>query len=344
MPKRTDIKSILIIGAGPIVIGQACEFDYSGTQACQALKEEGYRIILVNSNPATIMTDPDYADVTYIEPINHEVLARIIAVERPDAILPTMGGQTALNTALDLAKHGILEKYQVELIGAKREAIDKAEDRDKFRLAMHKIGLQTPESAIAHSLEEALQVQVRLGYPTIIRPSFTLGGTGGTSRRRCGSRPRSGRPPTLRSRPPPPPRPCRRTRGRSHAVGAPATAPRGPTDRCAGLSRRCRRPGRAQAGPTGPAQAPAPRRARIRGRARSSSAPASAAQAGSRRKPPGGWSSRRRRSHINFRRDRAVPCGGRGVEVTPRNGRIICGDAQKQFRDPSRGPVLLRIG
>ncbi len=179
MPKRTDIKSILIIGAGPIVIGQACEFDYSGTQACQALKEEGYRIILVNSNPATIMTDPDYADVTYIEPINYEVLARIIAIEKPDAILPTMGGQTALNTALDLAKHGILEKYHVELIGANRTAIDKAEDRDKFRQAMHKIGLQTPESAIAHSLEEALQVQVRLGYPTIIRPSFTLGGTGG---------------------------------------------------------------------------------------------------------------------------------------------------------------------
>ncbi len=179
MPKRTDIRSILIIGAGPIVIGQACEFDYSGAQACQALKEEGYRVILVNSNPATIMTDPDYADVTYIEPINWEVLTSIIAKEKPDAILPTMGGQTALNTALDLAKHGILEKYKVELIGATREAIDKAEDREKFRLSMHKIGLATPLSAIAHSMEEALQVQAPLGYPTIIRPSFTLGGTGG---------------------------------------------------------------------------------------------------------------------------------------------------------------------
>lgn len=179
MPKRTDIHSILIIGAGPIVIGQACEFDYSGTQACQALKEEGYRIILVNSNPATIMTDPDYADVTYIEPVNWQTLANIIAIEKPDAILPTMGGQTALNTALDLAKHGILEKYNVQLIGASRAAIDKAEDRDKFRQAMQKIGLSTPASAIAHSLEEALQVQARFGYPTIIRPSFTLGGTGG---------------------------------------------------------------------------------------------------------------------------------------------------------------------
>jgi carbamoyl-phosphate synthase large subunit len=179
MPKRTDINSILIIGAGPIVIGQACEFDYSGTQACQALKEEGYRIILVNSNPATIMTDPDYADVTYIEPVNWQTLERIIAIEKPDAILPTMGGQTALNTALDLAKHGVLEKYQVELIGASRAAIDKAEDREKFRQAMHKIGLATPLSAIAHSLEEALQVQAQFGYPTIIRPSFTLGGTGG---------------------------------------------------------------------------------------------------------------------------------------------------------------------
>lgn len=179
MPKRQDIQSILIIGAGPIVIGQACEFDYSGTQACQALKEEGYRIILVNSNPATIMTDPDYADATYIEPIHWEVLAHIIAKEKPDAILPTMGGQTALNTALDLAKHGILEKYNVELIGASREAIDKAEDREKFRQAMHKIGLETPKSAIAHSVEEALQVQAQFGYPTIIRPSFTLGGTGG---------------------------------------------------------------------------------------------------------------------------------------------------------------------
>ncbi|MGA2654368.1 MAG: carbamoyl phosphate synthase large subunit, partial [Gammaproteobacteria bacterium] len=179
MPKRQDIHSILIIGAGPIIIGQACEFDYSGTQACQALKEEGYKIILVNSNPATIMTDPDYADVTYIEPVNWRVLEKIIEKEKPDAILPTMGGQTALNTALDLAKHGVLKKHNVELIGASRQAIDKAEDREKFRQAMHKIGLATPESAIAHSMEEALQVQARFGYPTIIRPSFTLGGTGG---------------------------------------------------------------------------------------------------------------------------------------------------------------------
>lgn len=179
MPKRTDIKSILIIGAGPIVIGQACEFDYSGTQACQALKEEGYKIILVNSNPATIMTDPDYADVTYIEPVNWRVLEKIIEKEKPDAILPTMGGQTALNTALDLDKHGVLKKHNVELIGASKQAIDKAEDREKFRQAMHKIGLATPQSAIAHSMEQALQVQAQFGYPTIIRPSFTLGGTGG---------------------------------------------------------------------------------------------------------------------------------------------------------------------
>lgn len=179
MPKRTDIKSILVIGAGPIVIGQACEFDYSGAQACAALREEGYRVILVNSNPATIMTDPEYADVTYIEPIHWRVLEKIIAKERPDAVLPTMGGQTALNAALDLAKKGILEKYHVEMIGATREAIDKAEDREKFRQAMIKIGLQVPASAVAHSLEEAHQVQARLGYPTIIRPSFTMGGSGG---------------------------------------------------------------------------------------------------------------------------------------------------------------------
>ncbi len=179
MPKRTDLKSILIIGAGPIVIGQACEFDYSGAQACKALREEGYRVILVNSNPATIMTDPEMADVTYIEPINWQMVEKIIAVERPDALLPTMGGQTALNCALDLARHGVLEKYKVELIGASREAIDKAEDREKFKKAMTKIGLASPRSSIAHSLEEALQVQAMVGFPTIIRPSFTLGGTGG---------------------------------------------------------------------------------------------------------------------------------------------------------------------
>jgi carbamoyl-phosphate synthase large subunit len=179
MPKRTDIKSILIIGAGPIVIGQACEFDYSGAQACKALKEEGYRVILVNSNPATIMTDPDMADATYIEPINWQMLEKIIAAERPDALLPTMGGQTGLNCALDLARNGVLEKYGVEMIGAKREAIDKAEDREKFKKAMERIGLASPRSALAHSMEEALQVQTMVGFPTIIRPSFTLGGTGG---------------------------------------------------------------------------------------------------------------------------------------------------------------------
>ncbi|HEY6281657.1 MAG TPA: carbamoyl-phosphate synthase large subunit [Burkholderiales bacterium] len=179
MPKRTDIKSILIIGAGPIIIGQACEFDYSGAQACKALREEGYRVILVNSNPATIMTDPEMADATYLEPINWQMLEKIIAIERPSALLPTMGGQTALNCALDLARHGVLEKYGVELIGASREAIDKAEDREKFKLAMTKIGLTSPRSAIAHSVEEALQVQAMVGFPTVIRPSFTLGGTGG---------------------------------------------------------------------------------------------------------------------------------------------------------------------
>ncbi len=178
MPKRTDIKSILIIGAGPIVIGQACEFDYSGAQACKALREEGYRVVLVNSNPATIMTDPDMADATYIEPITWQMVEKVIALERPDALLPTMGGQTALNCALDLARHGVLEKYGVEMIGAKKEAIDKAEDREKFKAAMSRIGLDSPRSAIAHSLEEALQVQAAVGFPTIIRPSFTLGGTG----------------------------------------------------------------------------------------------------------------------------------------------------------------------
>jgi len=179
MPKRTDIESILIIGAGPIVIGQACEFDYSGAQACKALREEGYRVVLVNSNPATIMTDPEMADATYIEPITWRTLARIIEKERPDVLLPTMGGQTALNTALDLVCEGVLEQYGVELIGASREAIDKAEDRDLFRRAMRKIGLDLPKSAMAHNLEEALQVQAQIGFPAIIRPSFTLGGSGG---------------------------------------------------------------------------------------------------------------------------------------------------------------------
>ncbi len=179
MPKRSDIHSILILGAGPIVIGQACEFDYSGAQACKALREEGYRVILVNSNPATIMTDPDMADAIYIEPINWQTVARIIEKEKPDALLPTMGGQTALNCALDLVRHGVLEEHGVEMIGASREAIDKAEDRDLFRQAMRKIGLDMPRSAIAHSMEEAEQVQARIGFPTIIRPSFTMGGSGG---------------------------------------------------------------------------------------------------------------------------------------------------------------------
>ena len=179
MPKRTDLKSILIIGAGPIIIGQACEFDYSGAQACKALREEGFRVILVNSNPATIMTDPEMADVTYIEPINWKVVERIIEKERPDALLPTMGGQTALNCALDLAHHGVLEKYGVEMIGASKEAIDKAEDREKFKNAMTKIGLGSAKSSMAHSMEEAQQVQAGLGFPVIIRPSFTMGGSGG---------------------------------------------------------------------------------------------------------------------------------------------------------------------
>jgi carbamoyl-phosphate synthase large subunit len=179
MPKRTDISSIMIIGAGPIIIGQACEFDYSGTQACKALREEGYRIILVNSNPATIMTDPDLADATYIEPITPEIVAKIIEKERPDAVLPTMGGQTALNTALALAKDGTLAKFGVQLIGANEEAIEKAEDRLKFRVAMDKIGLESPRSRIAHSLNEAVEAVDFVGLPAIIRPSFTLGGTGG---------------------------------------------------------------------------------------------------------------------------------------------------------------------
>jgi len=179
MPKRTDIKSILIIGAGPIIIGQACEFDYSGVQACKALREEGYKVILINSNPATIMTDPATADVTYIEPITWQTVEKIIAKERPDAILPTMGGQTALNCALDLWRHGVLGKYKVELIGATPEAIDKAEDRLKFKDAMTKIGLGSARSGIAHSMDEAWEVQKYVGFPTVIRPSFTLGGTGG---------------------------------------------------------------------------------------------------------------------------------------------------------------------
>ena len=179
MPKRTDINSILIIGAGPIVIGQACEFDYSGAQACRALKEEGYRVILVNSNPATIMTDPAMADATYIEPITWKTVARIIEREKPEALLPTMGGQTALNCALDLDREGVLEKFGVEMIGAKKEAIDMAEDRELFKKAMEDIGLDMPRAAIAHSMEEAYQVQAQVGFPTIIRPSFTMGGSGG---------------------------------------------------------------------------------------------------------------------------------------------------------------------
>jgi carbamoyl-phosphate synthase large subunit len=179
MPKRTDIESVLIIGAGPIIIGQACEFDYSGAQACKALREEGYRVILVNSNPATIMTDPEMADATYIEPVNWQTVARIIEKERPDALLPTMGGQTALNCALDLAREKVLEKYGVELIGASRDAINKAEDRELFRDAMRKIGLGMPRSGIAHDMEQAHEVAEEIGYPIIIRPSFTLGGTGG---------------------------------------------------------------------------------------------------------------------------------------------------------------------
>ncbi|MFZ8985170.1 MAG: carbamoyl phosphate synthase large subunit, partial [Steroidobacteraceae bacterium] len=179
MPRRNDLQSILIIGAGPIVIGQACEFDYSGAQACKALREEGYRVILVNSNPATIMTDPDMADAVYIEPINWRSVARIIEQERPDALLPTMGGQTGLNTALDLVREGVLEQYGVELIAASRDAIDMAEDRELFRNAMRDIGLECPRASIARSLDEALAIQAEVGYPTVIRPSFTMGGSGG---------------------------------------------------------------------------------------------------------------------------------------------------------------------
>ena len=179
MPKRTDIHKILIIGAGPIVIGQACEFDYSGTQACKALKEEGYEVVLLNSNPATIMTDPDFADRTYIEPVTPEILAMIIEKERPDAILPTLGGQTALNTAVSVAEMGVLEKFGVELIGAKLPAIKKAEDRTLFKQAMETIGLSVPQSGLAHNYTEAMEVIKKIGFPAIIRPSFTLGGTGG---------------------------------------------------------------------------------------------------------------------------------------------------------------------
>src|SRR5271156_785500 len=179
MPRRTDIQSILIIGAGPIVIGQACEFDYSGVQACKALRAEGYRIVLVNSNPATIMTDPDVADATYIEPITRDMVEKIIAKEKPDALLPTMGGQTALNVSLELERSGVLARYGVEMIGARAEVIDKAEDRLKFRNAMDKIGLESPKSSVAHTLEEAMAAQLLVGLPSIIRPSFTLAGTGG---------------------------------------------------------------------------------------------------------------------------------------------------------------------
>ena len=178
MPKRKDLNSILIIGAGPIVIGQACEFDYSGVQACKALKEEGYRVILVNSNPATIMTDPELADATYIEPVNWKSLRKIISQEKPDAILPTMGGQTGLNAALDLNKHGVLKEFGVELIGATKEAIDKAEDRELFAECMKKIGLETPKAGLAHNIEEAKKILKLVGFPCIIRPNFTMGGSG----------------------------------------------------------------------------------------------------------------------------------------------------------------------
>ena len=179
MPKREDIKTILIVGSGPIVIGQACEFDYSGTQACKALRDNGYRVILVNSNPATIMTDPEVADATYIEPVDWQTLEKIIEKEKPDAILPTMGGQTGLNVSLDLAKRGILEKHSVEMIGANREAIDNAEDREKFDKCMKELGLETPRSGFAHSMEDAWRIHKDIGLPCVIRPSFTLGGTGG---------------------------------------------------------------------------------------------------------------------------------------------------------------------
>ena len=179
MPKRKDIKKIMIIGSGPIIISQACEFDYSGTQACKALKEEGYKVVLVNSNPATIMTDPQFADATYIEPVTPEVVAKIIAKERPDALLPTLGGQTGLNVAVEVARRGVLKKYKVQMIGADRKAIEKAEDRDLFKKAMQKIGLDLPRSINIRSLKEAKKAVEVLGLPIVIRPSFTLGGTGG---------------------------------------------------------------------------------------------------------------------------------------------------------------------
>src|SRR6476619_73738 len=177
MPKRTDLHKILLIGSGPIVIGQACEFDYSGTQACKALREEGYTVVLVNSNPATIMTDPETAERTYIEPITWQVVEKIIEKEKPDALLPTLGGQTALNTAMDLVKHGVLEKYGVEMIGARADVIDKAEDRQKFKDAMIKIGVDVPKSGVAHTLAEALAVVDDIGLPCVLRPSFIMGGT-----------------------------------------------------------------------------------------------------------------------------------------------------------------------
>jgi carbamoyl-phosphate synthase large subunit len=179
MPKRTDIESVLIMGAGPIVIGQACEFDYSGAQACKALRDEGYRVVLVNSNPATIMTDPEMADAVYIEPVHWTAVERVIAKERPDALLPTMGGQTALNCALDLVREGVLDRYNVELIAASHDAIDMAEDRERFKEAMTEIGLEVAKAEIAHSLPEAIEKARDLGFPIIVRPSFTLGGTGG---------------------------------------------------------------------------------------------------------------------------------------------------------------------
>ncbi len=179
MPKRTDLETILIIGAGPIIIGQACEFDYSGVQACRSLRKEGYRVVLVNSNPATIMTDPEFADATYIEPIRWQAVAEIIRKERPDAVLPTMGGQTGLNCALDLVRHGVLDEFNVELIGATKESIDKAEDREKFRACMDEIGLESVRGTLAHSMEDSYRILEEIGFPAIIRPSFTLGGTGG---------------------------------------------------------------------------------------------------------------------------------------------------------------------
>src|SRR5262245_10086960 len=179
MPKRTDLKKILLIGSGPIVIGQACEFDYSGTQACKALREEGYTVVLVNSNPATIMTDPEMADRTYIEPITWPVVAKIIEREKPDALLPTLGGQTGLNTAMDLHKHGVLDKHGVEMIGANAQVIAKAEDRELFKQAMVKIGLSVPRSGVAKSLAQAQAIREEVGLPCVLRPSFTLGGTGG---------------------------------------------------------------------------------------------------------------------------------------------------------------------